>query len=1841
MTKRKFFNFAILVLLLTVVLFGSRDTQRLSAQAAITAVPTSPTDETKVPHYFGPYPNWANSPYTLPDAAVTIDGDGSGATAVASVGANGVITAIAITNPGSGYTTATVNITGGGTGAAASAVVLASGAVTGITVDNPGSGYTQPSVILSGGGGMGTLVQVGNQLVDRAYATDFEAANPVRVLVVVPTPLPVGVLTDFLTWNQATTGGSPAPSAGNQFNAYVLRPTGNPGEYTVVFDSGALIVPALADPAVSEIAAYPVGNVAVQAGDVLAFYGAGVPVDTGSGADLFSYPAPAAPVQGATITVGDPATFPLYGQARTYSFAANVVDTTAVAPLTPATATVFGGVDAVTLTNGGSGYTFPTVDFDLPDSPDGMQAKAHAEFDQTTGAITAVIIDNPGSGYAAAPNVVIRDGTIFDPINNGGSGATAVATLAISSISVNTFGSGYTAAPTVTINDPSGTGAAATAQVNAGSIAAVNLTAGGTGYITPGGIKKFQDGLPQLCNPSIPGNCVPNNLGQYMPLAVPDTTTFSTANGFDLDADYYVIALVQHREQMSSSLPGTGTLLREYVQLETPANASWSKHVALQTDLLDGTSVPVLMPDGSQAIAVDDPHFLGPVIVANKDKPVRIVFYNLLPTGSDGDLFLPTDSSMMGSGMGPMGMMDPVDQGTVMDGVRNPLCSDYPKSDMCFKDDRATLHLHGGITPWISDGTPHQWNTPANENTPWPEGVSVGNVPDMTNIPGVPNCTAPNDGCLTFYYTNQQSARLMFYHDHAWGITRLNVYAGEAAGYLITDQTEQDLITRGIIPADQIPLVIQDRTFVPDAPQLAAQDPTWNASRWGGYGNLWYHHVYMPAQNPGDPGGMSAFGRWMYGPWFWPPATPPHGPIANPYYNMDPATNFTTPLAVPCNLDDPATWQYQTDPFCEPPLIPGTPNISVGMEQFNDTPIVNGTAYPTTTVEPKAYRLRILNAANDRFWNLQLYVADPTTGTESEVALNPAELAAAQIDPNIFPTPNTSLSPAGPSWIQIGTEGGFLPAPVVVPNQPITWIIDPTRFDVGNVDQHSLLLAPAERADVIVDFSQFAGKTLILYNDAPAAFPARVASYDYYTGAPDLSPAGAPAILPGYGPNTRTIMQIKVAATTPAPAFNLSALKAAFRHHADGSGVFESGQHPIIVGQAAYNTAYGTNFAASSWCNAPGSTSTRCDGFARISDQGGDLFGFNTLLAPNAKMQIPLQPKAIHDEMNAAAFDEFGRMTANLGLEAVPATPAGQNIVLYPYVNPSTELIDATNLPKGDINVTPIATADDGTQIWKITHNGVDTHPIHWHLYDLQVLNRVTWDNIIIPPDATELGWKDTVRISPLEDTYVALRPIIPTLPFELPNSIRELNPMMPAGSTLMFNNIDQNGNPTTPIINQLVNFGWEYVYHCHILSHEEMDMMRPVSVAVPPNAPDGLAATVNTVGGSFVVSLNWNDNSIAETAYLIQRAVNGSGVWEDLATIQSPLDQINTTGVRTYDDATVQPNTAYQYQVVALNKVGYGGEFMSMTVQSISQPLSVSLPGAPTIPAAPTNLTAVLGSVHLAWTDNATNESGYVVERSDNGGAFVLLASLAADSVAYLDNTTLPGNTYAYRVYAINAVGPSGYSNTATVVVPPVPLAPTNLVLTVQGSMTVGPRIRLVFRDNQNNSNPETGFQVFRSVNGGAFSLLTTLPPRNNTGSVTYFDYAVVGGSSYSYYVVTVNGSIASPASNTAFTSVPPVPADPSNFAATATLTNGGTLVRLNFSWTDNSNNESRFVIQRADDPGFTVNVTSVNRGANVTTWAQGNLPRGTTYYYRIAAQNPYGFSNWVNLTPFPITTP
>jgi hypothetical protein len=85
------------------------------------------------------------------------------------------------------------------------------------------------------------------------------------------------------------------------------------------------------------------------------------------------------------------------------------------------------------------------------------------------------------------------------------------------------------------------------------------------------------------------------------------------------------------------------------------------------------------------------------------------------------------------------------------------------------------------------------------------------------------------------------------------------------------------------------------------------------------------------------------------------------------------------------------------------------------------------------------------------------------------------------------------------------------------------------------------------------------------------------------------------------------------------------------------------------------------------------------------------------------------------------------------------------------------------------------------------------------------------------------------------------------------------------------------------------------------------------------------------------------------------------------------------------------------------------------------------------------------------------------------------------------------------------------------------------------------------------------------------------------------------------------------------------------------------GNNARCTLVWADNSNNETGFTVQRSRNANFVGGgLTTVNLGANVTSWApNNNLPRNTDHYFRVRARNANGTSVWVNATPFPIRTP
>ena len=131
--------------------------------------------------------------------------------------------------------------------------------------------------------------------------------------------------------------------------------------------------------------------------------------------------------------------------------------------------------------------------------------------------------------------------------------------------------------------------------------------------------------------------------------------------------------------------------------------------------------------------------------------------------------------------------------------------------------------------------------------------------------------------------------------------------------------------------------------------------------------------------------------------------------------------------------------------------------------------------------------------------------------------------------------------------------------------------------------------------------------------------------------------------------------------------------------------------------------------------------------------------------------------------------------------------------------------------------------------------------------------------------------------------------------------------------------------------------------------------------------------------------------------------------------------------------------------------------------------------------PASPTNLAgqAVSSSrIDLTWSDNASDESGYKVERATTGG-YTTVATLAANTTSF-SNTGLAADTlYSYRVVAYNGAGNSGYTNTvsvATLAPPPPPSSPEPASVSwnsASATLTV----------NWSNSSNETGYQVVRET--------------------------------------------------------------------------------------------------------------------------------------------------------------
>ena len=455
-------------------------------------------------------------------------------------------------------------------------------------------------------------------------------------------------------------------------------------------------------------------------------------------------------------------------------------------------------------------------------------------------------------------------------------------------------------------------------------------------------------------------------------------------------------------------------------------------------------------------------------------------------------------------------------------------------------------HLHGGEVPSIYDGHPEAWFT-------------------YNGRKGSAFATS------LYTYPNKQEPTTLWYHDHALGITRLNVYAGLAGFYLLRDsdncKNDNSHGEKLILPVDkyEIPIAIQDRSFNTD-------------------GSFAFNNVGI-------------------------------NPDIHPYW------------------------------------VP---------EFFGDTIMVNGKVWPNLDVDRHQYRFRLLNGSNARFYNLTMS--------------------------------------NGMKFIQIGSDGGFLPKPV---------------------ELSSLLIAPGERADILIDFSGIAPGTLItLLNDANAPFP--------IGDAPDPNTTGQ-------------IMQF----TVPAKAYA-------------------------------------------------------------------------TVKPPKLPDKLNCIPTLIPDSLQRILT---------------------LNEVMGPNGTPVTVLLNGLKW-SAPITELPIV---GSTEEWVIANLTADTHPIHLHLVQFQLFNRQNfnameymskWEEIngippldhptvILPiesyldgapiePDDNEKGWKDTIKMNPNQVTRILVR--------FAPQDVAPSN-VKPGENLYSF-------NPT---------LGPGYVWHCHILDHEDNEMMRPYKVLPYP----------------------------------------------------------------------------------------------------------------------------------------------------------------------------------------------------------------------------------------------------------------------------------------------------------------------------------------------------------------------------------------------------------------------
>ncbi|MDI6787497.1 MAG: fibronectin type III domain-containing protein, partial [Planctomycetota bacterium] len=370
------------------------------------------------------------------------------------------------------------------------------------------------------------------------------------------------------------------------------------------------------------------------------------------------------------------------------------------------------------------------------------------------------------------------------------------------------------------------------------------------------------------------------------------------------------------------------------------------------------------------------------------------------------------------------------------------------------------------------------------------------------------------------------------------------------------------------------------------------------------------------------------------------------------------------------------------------------------------------------------------------------------------------------------------------------------------------------------------------------------------------------------------------------------------------------------------------------------------------------------------------------------------------------------------------------------------------------------------------------------------------------------------------------------------------------------------------------------------------------VNVGGVPSAPTNLVLTATS---SSEIALSYQDNSNNEDGFKIERSTDGTNY-----TLRSTLPA-NTTS---FIDTGLSALTSYYYRVHSYNSTGPSNVInRSATTQSLPIP---NAPSSLILTALDTN------NIRLQWTDNSSNETGFQIRRSGDGDTYSVIGTVGANVTTYQDSGLSPKTFYYYRIYARNDSGNSTtYCSGEAQTMDLMPQAPSALIATAMSSS----RIDLIWTDNSNN---EDGFKIERSLDNTTFNQIAT-----TAGNVfTLSEIALTYNTLYYYRVRAYNVTGNSNYTTVAYaTTHQVVPSAPSGLLATVL---SDSMIRLN--WTDTSNNEDGFKIERSLD-GSNFSPLTSHLSPNATAFTDTALTALTTYWYRVLASNTVGDSGFSNI--------